>query len=102
MPSCFQLTEKESGKVLTLNRIDEMFCQEVLNVKAHEKYYGAAIFDWFNTIGFCLAVSNFDLGTAEFRKQLFDFCGEIKDLADYLEWFEKKFTSNSFYERKQC
>ena len=56
MPRCFQLLDKQTNEAISLNLIDEQICKDVLNVPPHPKFYGGDTFNWFDTIGFQIAM----------------------------------------------
>lgn len=51
----FQLRDIETQEAVSMSKIDERICKEVLNTEPHERLYGGSVFNWFDTIGFRLA-----------------------------------------------
>ena len=55
MAQNFQLIDKTTNVAVSLSKVDEDICREVLNVEPHHKFYGGNNergFNWFDTIGF--------------------------------------------------
>ena len=101
MASCFQLFEKETNQIVSLSSVDDAICTEVLNTQPHPKLYGGTVFDWFNSIGFMIAIGK-PLGSQELRDHYLadeswaKYAPVIKQILDYME---SKYTSRSFYSR---
>lgn len=56
MPNCFQLLDKTSNEPVSLSLVDEQICKEVYKTKPHAKWYGGDVFNWFDSIGFQIAM----------------------------------------------
>lgn len=80
---------------MKLGKIDEMIC-EAFNIEVHSKYYAV---DWYNTIGFGIAMGN-DLGSEKLREWLKVY-GEAELLLKVLTFLEERFTSSAWYEVKR-
>lgn len=106
MPICFQLFDKNTNEAVSLSKLDDILCTEVLKVQPDPKLYGGGhvkgAFNWFDTIGFMIA-SGKELGSQELRDHYLasdmwaDEAPLIRSILDYLE---EHYTSNSFYATK--
>lgn len=118
MPQCFQLFKKGTTDAVSLSKLDELICQEVLQVEVHPSKYGGDwtksknTFNWFDSIGFTIACnSEKSLGSEALRKHYSieenvskenNFYEE--DLAFYtnankvLDYLEANYSSTCFYE----
>jgi len=106
MPSCFQLLDKQTGEAVSLNRLDESICTEVLNVPTHDHMYGGGYvpggFNWFDTIGFQIATGK-PLGSQELRDHYLKseiWADEAPVIGRVLDYLEARYTSDSFYRFK--
>lgn len=88
MPNCFRLWR--DGKPVPLNKIDEELCA-AFGEPVHETRYFRS---WFDIIGFGIAMGN-ALGSAELREAV------PAHQHDVLDWLEKNFTSDAWYELKK-
>lgn len=52
----FQLIDKTTGEPVSLSHVDELICEDVLFVEVHPRSYGGTVFNWFDTIGYQLAM----------------------------------------------
>lgn len=96
MPNCFQLLK--DGSPVSLNKLDEDICKDVLHVEPHPKFYGGENqINWFDSIGFQIAMGK-ELGTEELRKEVIDY--EMPQLVKILDYLEERYTSTSFYMAK--
>jgi len=105
MPSCFKLLDKQTKEAVSLNKIDEDICKEVLGVPVHEKKYGGGYapgsFNWFDTIGFMIATGK-PLGSQELRDHYLAsdiWAEEAPVIGKILDYLEARYTSHSFYGR---
>lgn len=103
---CFKLYSKETNEAVSLNKLDEDICNEVLNVPVHETKYGGGYvegaFNWFDTIGFQIA-SGKDLGSQELRDHYLksDMWAEEAPIVErILNYLEERYRSHSFYQLK--
>ena len=110
MPSCFQLTNKSTGLVATLQDVDVAICNH-LECVVDPKYWCC---DWYNTIGFLIATkTERSLGSQELRDEVatlvcYDPTKEYSEddqhyqrtLNTILEFLEANYTSDSFYSYK--
>lgn len=113
MPSCFQLFPKNSTEAVSLNKLDEDICTEVLNLPVHPKDYGAGKYNWFDDIGYKIATkSSHYLGSYALRRYYLKQIVLAKQNNDYswlrynlwmykiLMYLEENYTSRSFYQVK--
>jgi hypothetical protein len=105
MPSCFQLLDKQSNEAVSLNKLDEDICKDVLNVPVHEKKYGGGYvkgaFNWFDTIGYHIA-TGMPLGSQELRDHYLKsdiWAEEAPIISKILDYLEARYYSHSFYGR---
>lgn len=101
MPACFQLFRKGESEAVPLNTIDEEICAH-MEVPVHDTYYCG---DWFNTIGFKLAmgysfdriIGYYDGGAVFSKDDDREYCETLLKIAKFLS---ERFTQNAWYERK--
>jgi len=105
MPSCFKLLDKQTKIAVSLSKLDEDICNEVLMVPVHQKKYGGGYvngaFNWFDTIGFMIA-TGMPLGSEELRNHYLKsdlWSEEAPIISKILDYLETKYTSVSFYGR---
>ena len=105
MPSCFKLLDKQTKEAVSLNKIDENICKEVLGIPVHDKKYGGGYvpgsFNWFDTIGFQIATGK-PLGSQELRDHYLKsdmWAEEAPVIGKILDHLEARYTSHSFYGR---
>ena len=58
MPNCFELLDKTTLQAIPLIQVDERICREVLNTEPHSQFWGSTVFNWYDTIGFTIAMGN--------------------------------------------
>ena len=105
MAICFKLLDKQTGETISLNRIDESICNEVLNVPVDVKSYGGGYvdggFNWYDTIGFQIAAGK-ALGSVELRDHYLKsdlWAEEAPVISSIMDFLEAHYTSYSFYGR---
>lgn len=100
MPNNFQLTCKVTKKPVAINQIDKEICM-LLNVCVHPKFYGGDKYNWFNIIGFQIAMGK-PLGSQELRDYVTDtsFNGWDREYAEMgrlvLNYLENTYTSRAW------
>tara|TARA_R110000851_G_scaffold96834_1_gene210052 strand:- start:313 stop:618 length:306 start_codon:yes stop_codon:yes gene_type:complete len=100
MPNNFQLTCKITKKLVAINQIDKEICS-LLDVPVHPKRYGGDEYDWFNIIGFKIAVGS-PLGSEELRNYVTDTSSNGWGLASatkgekILDYLENTYTSEAW------
>ena len=70
MPNHFQLIDKKTNKPVSLKEIDEEIC-DLIGVEVHPKFYGGDLYNWFDIIGFQIAMGK-PLGSKELRNYVTD------------------------------
>ena len=114
MPSCFQLFKKGTYDAVSLNRLDEDICRQILNCEPHPRRYGGDVFNWFDSIGFIIATnSDCSLGSQELKDKINDWFPlddqdrqDPRDIEDannarkVLAYLEEHFASTAFYMHK--
>jgi hypothetical protein len=103
---CFQLFKKGESSAVSLNKIDEEICINVLNVDVDAKKYGGGFvkngFDWFNTIGFQISQGK-ALGSQELKDHYLAsemWAEEAPIIEKVINYLENNYSSTSFYARK--
>lgn len=103
MARYFQLFDKETGEIQTLQSVDEAFCQN-FNTPISEEYYQK----WYSTHGFLIACGNDlhgDTITEELRKWSHSVSNGKFEQEEFdanvaiLNWLRSKYTSTGFYSR---
>lgn len=100
MSAKFQLIDNKTNEPVALNQVDEEIC-ELLNVDVHPKFYGGDQYNWFNTIGFQIAIGK-PLGSKELRDYVTDSSpnGWTADYAAkgrlVLDYLENTYTSRAW------
>ena len=84
MPNTFQLIRKKNNKAITLNRLDAIICR-LVGVECLKKHYGGKQYDWFNSIGWYIAMGN-SLGSKELELTLYK-----NDILAIDDWIAKKY-----------
>jgi len=100
MPQCFQLFKKGSTEPENLNKVDEELCK-LTGDEIDPKYYCR---NWFDLIGWNIAVNGLQLGSKELRDKIgqIDTDNGNKMLSTkILPYLEDNYSSVSFYERKK-
>ncbi len=103
---CFQLFKKGESSAVSLNKIDEEICMNVLNVSVDDKKYGGGFvengFDWFNTIGFQMSQGK-ALGSQELKDYYSTstlWAEEAPIIEKIITYLENNYSSTSFYAHK--
>lgn len=89
MPVCFQLFRKGEDQPTPFQTIDEELCI-FFNTPVHPTYWFR---DWYNTIGFGLAVGG------DWNRQREVFHDEPRIL-EVVDWLEARFTTKAWWESK--
>ena len=105
MPRCFQLIEKATGKPAKLSLIDDILCKEVYNCEPHPKFYGGNIFDWFESIGFQLAMGRTlddksDKSVRKYYQGSDVWADELPMIEKTIDYLQQHYTEESWYEPK--
>ena len=98
MPNCFQLFDKSSCEVVSLISVDERICKEVYNVEPHSKYWGSTVFNWYDTIGFTIAMGRSLDQVRDHYVKSDVWLEELPIINKVLDFLEDNYTTRSFYE----
>jgi hypothetical protein len=98
MPNCFQLFDKSSSEVVSLISVDERICKEVYNVEPHSKYWGSTVFNWYDTIGFTIAMGKSLDQVRDHYVKSDVWLEELPIINKVLDFLEDNYTTRSFYE----
>tara|TARA_R110002167_G_scaffold1337_1_gene5922 strand:+ start:12689 stop:12994 length:306 start_codon:yes stop_codon:yes gene_type:complete len=100
MSNNFQLIDNKTNEAVAVNQIDKEIC-DLLDVDVHPKFYGGDQYNWFNTIGFQIAMGK-PLGSEELRDYITDTSpnGWSKEWAEMgktvLDYLESTYTSKAW------
>lgn len=97
MPNCFQLFDKASSEAVVLTHVDERICKEVYNVEPHSKHWGSTVFNWYDTIGFTIAMGNDFSQVRDHYTQSDIWSEELPIITQVLDFLEANYTTRSFY-----
>ena len=93
----FQLLSKKTNEPVSLNQVDTEICN-LLDIPVHPKRYGGDLYNWYNLIGFQIAVGK-PLGSKELRDYVTDrWLGDtwVKTGHIVLNYLENTYTSEAW------
>lgn len=102
MPQCVQLINKTTNEVASLIEVDKEVCA-VLNADVHPKRYGGTgvnSFDWFNSIGFQIAILKPDSfePVRKYYSESSLWKEEWPTIKKIIDFLESKYTPRGFRE----
>lgn len=105
MPNYFILIDKKTSQQSPLQEVDDRICREVYNCEPHPKKWGASVFDWYNTIGFSLAMGKtLEDGSKSVRKyyqetwkESWEEEPELKLMNKVIDFLQENYTVKSGY-----
>jgi hypothetical protein len=103
MPSCFQLIDRVTGEPTSLSLVDDRICKEVYNCEPHPRFYGGNVFNWFDSIGFQLAMSkdlddNSDKSVRKYYQESELWADELPIIEKTIDFLQTNYTEKSWYE----
>lgn len=100
MPNCFQLLDKETNTPVSLALVDNLICREVYNTEPDKHFYGGNVFNWFDSIGFQIAMGKDLAQTREYYVNSTMWFDELPHILPVIDYLEQKYTTRSFYSTK--
>ena len=96
----FELLDKQTNKPVALVQIDELICQDVFNCTPHSKWWGGEVFNWYDTIGFQLALGRTledgDKSVREYYKNATIWADEYPMIDKVISYLQQFYTSRSW------
>lgn len=97
MSNCFQLLDKQSNEPVSLSMVDEQICTQVYKTQPHPKWYGGDVFNWFDSIGFQIAMGKSLAQCREYYNSNPLWSEELVYIIPALDYIEQNWNARSFY-----
>lgn len=84
-------------EAVSLITVDERICKEVYKVEPHKKFWGSTVFNWFDTIGFNIAMGNTLQQTRNYYANSETWEEEREVIMQVMDFLEANYATKSFY-----